>query len=259
MSAGTDRPAAPRPTLVLVHGWGMHPGVWGGFATALQRDFEVRALALPGHGEAPRRPGWTVEALAAEWRERFPGACWLGWSLGAQVALAAAASPSDVRRLVLVGATPRFVAGRDWPCAMPGPRFATFEQGCADDPRATLERFLALQVLGSDQARDTLRILQHRCHAVPPPSPAALLDALAVLRSTDQRDMLPGVTCPTLWLTGERDRLCPPGAARWAAGNQPRGRVSCLPGAGHAPFVSHQDALLDLTRQWFLDSIHDPD
>jgi pimeloyl-[acyl-carrier protein] methyl ester esterase len=243
-----------RPTLVLVHGWGMGPACWGGYAQALSADFDVRCPALPGHGGTPPSPGWTPEALADEWAANWPGAFWIGWSLGALVALAAAIrSPRLLRGLLLIGATPRFLAGDDWPCAMAPKAFETFRDGCRDDPIDTLARFLALQVRGSEAARATLRSLRQLASGEPAPGPTALLDGLGVLAETDLRKDLAGVRCPTLWVTGEADALTPPGAARRAAGNQPQARVSCVPGAGHAPFISHQPPLLNMTRNWFLD------
>lgn len=247
----TRRPG--KPVLLLVHGWGMHPACWGGFREQLDETFAVQALALPGHGGTDLGRGWSVDALAQRWTEHWPGAHWLGWSLGAQVALAAASqSPERVGRLVLLGATPKFVADADWPHAMAPGTFKAFQADCATDPDTTLQRFLGLQVQGSDAARATLRALRAAHDAGPAPGSEALLDGLRVLGDTDLREALHAIDAPTLWITGEADSLAPPAAARAAAGAQRRGRVSCLPGAGHAPFLSHPEPLLDQVRQWLL-------
>ncbi len=232
----------------------MGPACWGGYAKAMREDFDVQCPALPGHGGTPPSPGWTPEVLADEWAAIWPGACWVGWSLGALVALAAAIrSPDSVRGLLLIGATPRFLAGDGWPCAMAPKTFEGFRAGCRNDPVETLARFLALQVRGSEAARATLRSLRQLAAGDASPGPAALLDGLDVLADTDLREDLAGVPCPTLWVTGEADALTPLEAARRAAGNQPRARVSSLPGAGHAPFISHRLPLQNMTRNWFLD------
>ncbi len=36
--------------LVLLHGWGMHGGVWTDVAAQLAQDFRVHSVDLPGHG-----------------------------------------------------------------------------------------------------------------------------------------------------------------------------------------------------------------
>jgi len=248
----TDQ-GAGRPHLVLLHGWGMHPGVWGPFRAALDAHFSVHTPALPGHGDAPERPGWSPGDLAADWLAAHPGAYWLGWSLGAQVALAAAAlEPARVRGLLLLGATPRFVQDPGWPCAMPADDFRAFRAQCRRDPARALDRFLGLVARGGDDERGALRALRRRLGAAPRPARIALLEGLRVLEETDLRARLPALRAPTLWVTGEGDALTPPAAARQAARNQDGARVSFLPGAGHAPFLTHPNELLTMTRQWFL-------
>lgn len=253
MSGPVNAPGAGRgrPSLLLVHGWGMGPHCWGAFAEDLGRDFDVHRVALPGHGAAPFEPDWTPGEVAARWLRRHPGAHWVAWSLGALVALEAARLAADaVGRLVLLGATPRFTATDGWPDAMGRETFAAFEADCAANPEATLGRFLGLQVQGAENARTTLRALRRRQADDPAPPRDALLAGLRVLGATDLRGALAQVDRPTLWVTGEADGLAPLAAARAAAGRQPRGRVSSLPGAGHAPFISHERELSALTRRW---------
>ena len=36
--------------LVMLHGWGMHGGIWGDTVRRLAQDFEVHNVDLPGHG-----------------------------------------------------------------------------------------------------------------------------------------------------------------------------------------------------------------
>ncbi len=36
--------------LVMLHGWGMHGGLWSGAAEQLSQHFTVMAVDLPGHG-----------------------------------------------------------------------------------------------------------------------------------------------------------------------------------------------------------------
>ena len=37
-------------SLLLIHGWGMHGGVWDKVAARLAQNFRVLTVDLPGHG-----------------------------------------------------------------------------------------------------------------------------------------------------------------------------------------------------------------
>src|SRR5690554_4795270 len=93
----------------LVHGWGMHGGIWAPVVTALGEATAPVCLALPGHGSRPAEPA-ELSRWAAALADALPGPrVWVGWSLGGLVCLQLAlARPSQVRALVLVAATPRF-------------------------------------------------------------------------------------------------------------------------------------------------------
>ena len=234
--------------LVLVHGWGMNAAVWGAFADGLAGRFRLSLLELPGHGARPFEP---VETALEDWAEVCLGAApasaiWLGWSLGAMVAIQAALiAPHQVERLILVGGTPRFLRGPDWPCAMAQETLGQFRDNLGGDPRATLSRFLALQVRGAQGAAETLRALRRRLAAATSPRPEALEVGLDLLQRTDLRARLGELTCPSLWLLGERDTLVPSGLAERLPEYLSGARIRSIPGAGHASFLSHPEAVFD--------------
>ena len=230
------------PDLVLIHGWGMNGGVWAPLAATLGRKYRLHVVDLPGHGRSAYNPG---QAALPDWaravRMAVPaGATWVGWSLGAQVAVRTALdAPETVARLVLVAGTPRFVQGGDWPHAMARGTFEQFAANLAADHSGALERFLALQVRGAEHARETLRWLRQEVHQRPRPLDAALDDGLRLLLETDLRSELRQLTQPTLWLLGERDTLVPADMGHELAMLQPAAEILVIGGAAHAPFLSH--------------------
>lgn len=232
--------------LVLVHGWGMSSGVWEALPRASTARVRLHPIELPGHGEHPLRPpcqggsdllgAWANACLEAAPRQ----AVWLGWSLGGLVALAAALrSPERIRGLILMTATPRFTRAPDWPAAMPAETLARFHEGLVADPAGTLARFLALQVRGSDQARETLRRLRQDLASRPPPNPTALALGLGLLRDQDLRPDLRRLRVPSLWLFGSHDSLVPAAVAEDIEHLLPQAETQVITGAAHAPFLSH--------------------
>jgi pimeloyl-[acyl-carrier protein] methyl ester esterase len=245
------------PDLVLLHGWGMNAGVWQPVLDGLAARCRVTALELPGHGSSAFDPArGTLRQWAAACLDAAPSpAVWLGWSLGAQVALQAALdAPSRVRGLVAVAGTPRFVQGDDWPHAMPDRTFRQFAAALASDHAGTLDRFLGLQVRGGAGARETLRELRAATRARPAAQLGALRAGLELLLGVDLRAALPALAPPSLWLFGERDTLVPPEVAYAVETLVPSADILILHGAAHAPFLSSPVVFLDLVGR-FLDSV----
>ena len=98
------------PELVLLHGWAMHSGIWGGLVDVLATGFRVHLVDLPGHGINRHIPlSRDLDELACMILSSVPQAIWMGWSLGGLVTLAAAlAQPEKVQKAILVSATPSF-------------------------------------------------------------------------------------------------------------------------------------------------------
>lgn len=239
------------PPLVLIHGWGLHGGVFAPLIDRLSDRFRMHLVDLPGHGYSrDDRTPLTLEACAAEILARTPPAAWLAWSLGGLFALHAAAVSAQVRALALVAVTPRFVRGEDWPHAVEVSVFEQFGKDLQQDYRGTLERFLALDTLGSEHARAELRTLKENLYARGEPSPQALQQGLALLEKSDLRWSLPALSIPSLWISGHRDRLVSPTAMQAAAAMTPDSRYLDIPGGGHAPFLGHADQVADEVRNF---------
>lgn len=245
------------PDLVLVHGWGLNAAVWDGVLAPLAARWRVHRLELPGHGASgsvgvgglptagAHLADWADRALAAL-PELTGSAVWIGWSLGGMLALqAAAAQPAGIRAVVCIAAAPRFSAAPDWPEGMSPAALDDFAGALAADYTGTLTRFLALQTRGSTAARETLRQLRDALFTRGEPDPVALGVGLEILRSADVRPRLPISSLPVLFLGGERDTLASAAALRRAAAEIPGARLALIPGAGHAPFLSHPQVFLD--------------
>ncbi len=245
------------PPLVLLHGWMMHSGVWGPLLSRLARRHRVHAVDLPGHGHsAPLEPFTledTVRALAAAFEPERQSLTVLGWSLGGLLAMRwALACPARVGKLILVCTTPRFVAGADWPDAMSRQTLIRFGDELHVAWKATVQRFLALQVHGSDHGHAALAALRQQLFARGEPSPRALAGALDLLLTADLRADVHAIAQPALVVAGSRDGLALPAAGEWLAATLPAARLALIEGAAHVPFLSHPDPF-DRALAGFLD------
>jgi len=226
--------------LLLIHGWGMHGGMWGQVAAQLATNYRVHSIDLPGHGGSaactPYDLDFLVQQLSAQFDEPLI-VC--GWSLGGQVALRwAQLHPAQVEKLVLVATTPCFVQQENWSCAMAAETLQDFAASLLQNHVQTLRRFLALQLRGSENERELLLDLRARLFANGEPDAVALHGGLEILRDTDLRHQLNQITQPTLVIAGERDTLTPLQASEYMA-QALNARLAVIQGAAHAPFLSH--------------------
>ncbi|WP_374259604.1 alpha/beta fold hydrolase [Zoogloea sp.] len=225
--------------LVLLHGWGLSSAVWAPLRARLDPALPVVPLDLPGHGSAAPA-GDSLADWADALRPHIPdGATVVGWSLGAQLALhLAARAPDAIARLVLIGASPRFVQADDWPCAMPADTLGEFRRQFDLDPAAVQKRFVALQALGDSARRDVVAALGTALTPADAAHQPALACGLRLLADTDQRALVAGIRQPTRVLHGSADTLMPVAAAEWLADTLPDGRLTVFQHSGHAPFLS---------------------
>lgn len=232
------------PELVMLHGWGMHSGVWSEFAQHLAQHYRVTLIDLPGHGRSTAFPmPYTLATIAQTVLEHAPAhAHWLGWSLGGLIAQHVAYhSPERITKLVLLASSPQFLRSTDWPHAMDPAVLAQFAAELQRDYRATVLRFLALEVQGSAAARDELRALRERVFAHGEPQSAALRGGLDILRDGNLRGQFAKLSQPVMVLLGAHDRLVPAAAVPDIAQLLPQAVHHVIAHAGHAPFLSQPE------------------
>lgn len=272
--------------LLLIHGWGMHGGMWRGVAEQLAQHFDVYAVDMPGHGfsagkagsgkgevvsgetvphslltthhslsSTPHLPLTThhspLDAIVDQLSAQFDGPLTIcGWSLGGQVALRwALRHPQQVERLVMVASTPCFVRLDDWKYALSVEILEEFATNLQQNYALTLKRFLSLQMRGSEQEREVLAVLRDGLFSRGEPDLDALQSCLEILRSSDQRAALPTLQQATLVVAGERDTLIPHQATQYLSDSIPNGRLVTIMGAAHAPFLSHPEEFVEhMTR-----------
>ncbi|WP_066597265.1 pimeloyl-ACP methyl ester esterase BioH, partial [Sodalis-like endosymbiont of Proechinophthirus fluctus] len=179
--------------------------------------------------------------MAEEVSSRAPiGALWLGWSLGGLVATTVACQrPHAVAGLITVASSPRFCAdGGDWPGIRPE-ILEGFAHELRSDFTRTVSRFLGLQTLGTESARQDARWLKSVVLAQPTPETEVLAGGLALLRASDLRSALRRLNVPLLRLYGYLDGLVPRKVVPLVDEFSPTSQSIVFTSAAHAPFISH--------------------
>jgi len=255
--------------LVLIHGWGMHGGVWRDIAQKLADEFCVHSVDLPGFGLSAGRasaqpsavglkPDLQLDAIVDELCATFASpvnVC--GWSLGGQIAMRwVVREPAKVSKLVLVATTPCFTEREDWLFGMGAEVLEKFAAELEQNHAATLRRFISLQLRGSENERELLSQLRAQLLSRGEPDMEALRSGLAMLRDVDQRAEVVNINHATLLIAGQRDKLTPPEASYYLAQVMPNAQVVEIEGAAHAPFLSHPSLFVEHVKD-FLHEKHE--
>ena len=232
--------------VVLIHGWGMHGGLWGKFNNLLSDGCKTHALDLPGFGFSRKVANeFTLDALT-KIVEDFVAkldkpVSLIGWSLGGLIVLNILNRKNiDVDKVVLVATTPSFTKKPGWLCAIDQSIFDGFSKELQNDYKKTLKRFLSLQTRGSDLARENLRELNENLNSRGEPNIKALTGGLEILSNTDLRNDNKNTT-PTMIVLGEKDTLVPVEVKDEFEKNFPNLEKLILEKTGHAPFISNPE------------------
>ncbi|MDO6562829.1 pimeloyl-ACP methyl ester esterase BioH [Amphritea sp. 1_MG-2023] len=246
---GIEHPSE-KPSLVLLHGWGMHSGIWQTLIPELERHYQLTVIDLPGLGQSAEcRPAvYDIDSITTLVAAVAPkSAIWLGWSLGGIIAMSFAQRfPERVSRIITLGTSPCFIARDDWPFGMAATTYDQFEVNLKANSGKTLQRFNRLQVQGSGTARADLKILQ-QIVADAQPTDQSLSDSLTLLRQ-DYRELYRRLPLPTLHLLCELDTLAPAAMAEALSTLQTQTQVAVLPGQSHVGFLSAPACMAETIR-----------
>ncbi|MRS17134.1 pimeloyl-ACP methyl ester esterase BioH [Enterobacteriaceae bacterium RIT691] len=236
--------------LVLLHGWGLNAEVWDGIVPELSSQFTLHLVDLPGFGRSQGFGAMSLEEMTRLVLAKAPEkAVWLGWSLGGLVAsFAALTAPERVQALITVASSPCFTAQDDWPGIKPDV-LSGFQQQLSEDFQRTVERFLALQTMGTESARQDARKLKSAVLSLPMPTVDVLNGGLEILKTTDLREALTSVAMPCLRLYGQLDGLVPRKIVPVLDAYWPASQSHIFPKAAHAPFISHPAAFCQIISQ----------
>ncbi|MFG2988175.1 alpha/beta fold hydrolase [Streptomyces sp. NPDC048257] len=235
--------AADAPPIIFVHGTRLSAGQWSPQLAALQEDFRVAAVDLPGHGARSAQP-WSLNAAteiiasAVDSLDRGP-ALVVGHSLGGYASLEfARRCPGRLRGLVLAGAS----ASTRGAWATPYRWVAGLVPHLPAD-RLTRWNDRLLRRLYSPEVVDATIRAGYAFHTLP----AAWGEVLGRFDA----DAMRYVAAPVLILNGEKDTVFRSGEMDFVRAH-PRARIELIPRARHLSNFDAPEAFTDAVRRFAL-------
>ncbi len=232
LATGGTVPDRSEPLVLLVHGAGMDRTVWNLQTRFLaHHGYAAMAVDLPGHGGSDGPLLHTVGEMADWLGEVVDALAWgpirlVGHSMGALIAMEAAAARDDVERLVLMGAAmampvhPDLLGAAERNEVLAPALMTAWGHGTrahvAGNPTP------GLWMVGGGQA------LLERA------APGVIANDLAACNAYEAGDVAQRVRCPVTVLVGSDDRMTPPRAAAALVAGFSEVEVVHLDGIGHS-------------------------
>ena len=240
--------------LVLIHGWGMHSGIWEPIIDRFSNQYTLHLVDIPGMGKSNVINPYDLDHVTEEISKALPPSFdILGWSLGSLIAIKMSLMyPKKIHRMVLVGGTPCFINQTDWSYGVDVRDFNNFANKLFKNYKSTMINFYILQLMHSKNSKLIIKKLKEMEAVENPPEIKSLQLGLDILLNNDLRNDINKIKHQTLLITGDMDRLTPKSASMWLESHLKESQLKLIKGASHIPFLSHSDEFFNCLDQFLL-------
>ncbi len=240
--------------LVLIHGWGMHSGIWEPIIDRFSNQYTLHLVDIPGMGKSHVINPYDLDHVTEEISKALPPSFdILGWSLGSLIAIKMSLMyPKKIHRMVLVGGTPCFINQTDWSYGVDVRDFNNFANKLFKNYKSTMINFYILQLMHSKNSKLIIKKLKEMEAVENPPEIKSLQLGLDILLNNDLRNDINKIKHQTLLITGDMDRLTPKSASMWLESHLKESQLKLIKGASHIPFLSHSDEFFNYLDQFLL-------
>ncbi|HEX6240216.1 MAG TPA: alpha/beta hydrolase [Polyangiales bacterium] len=257
--AGPTRPREHPQTIVFGHGFGGDQEMWHDVSRNLERDFRTVRFDYVGCGKSdpkaydPRRYA-SLDGYARDLHEvldalELSQVLYVGHSISSMLGmLVAIQEPARFARLVMVGASPRFLDD-------PPDYYGGFSR---DDIAALMDLmdrnmlgwadFLAPVAMKNPDRPELAREFAARLSVGDPSIMRRFADAVFY---ADLRAELPRLSVPTLILQCADDSIAPRRVGEYLHEHIRGSSLRFMQASGHCPHVSHPDETTALLRDYF--------
>ncbi len=228
-------------TLVLIHGYGVHSGIWDQTTQELAQSYQVLTLDLRGHGQSDKpHEGYSVKVFAEDIHQlltqlNIDNPILIGWSLGGYIAQYYT-THYPTKKLILACTSPTWVpeegfpfgstkkehkAGRDMLLKTPDEYYeACVQANLTDHCTETDKKERATQlrtILRANDKQALAAILEYFTK-----NPASLVSNLSK------------ITVPTLIISCGQDPVSPPAISLFMKERIKNAQLFTIPCGGHA-------------------------
>ena len=249
LHSGTGRP------VIFIHGWAMSASIWERQLNYFsEKGFKAIAIDLRGHGKSICEKPYTISEMASDLESFISDTgCerpfLVGWSMGAMVILAYLFKySSSATAFCLVGSTSKFTASDDYPHGLLVDEVRGMKVKLKRDFARCLKEFRN-SISGDLNDEDKKFVMNMAA-----PQAEAAKEGLNQLMKNDLRNSLEKIKLPALLFHGSNDRVCPPGAATYMNDWLAHSRLHFIKGAGHIPFLSHEEEFNKNLESFFRES-----
>jgi pimeloyl-[acyl-carrier protein] methyl ester esterase len=220
------------PSIALIHGWATAPSIWESVRNELEvQAIEVNVYEMPGYGSRRDESGnLSLNELVDDAIQHLPAnALWVGWSLGAMIALSAAArNRSSIAGVLAVCATAKFCGDKQKVDSL-----GELQSAVENNPSKAVSRFQRSMPCPANR-----RAISKQLTANPDCSATkeTLLSGLKILSRADLSDEVNKIEVPVRLVSGDEDPIIPPSAAIELNGLISGSQFTALP-CGHLPFL----------------------
>ncbi len=247
--------------IVFLHGWGGDLHLWNNQAEYFSKDFKVIRIDLPGHGQSR----WVAIDLAmiAQDLESILESLEckqinvVGSSLGGLIALKwFDLFPKRFKRMVLVGAFPKFLQSADYQFGLESRQLKKLENQLETDYPEIVNIFFRSLFTRRERETSRFKYLTRFRKNETVPLKEALAEFLNILEKADLRPTLSKLSqsaIPIQILNGTEDYICSKETVNYLKENLPQLGVKFFEGCGHFPFLTQVQEFNETLRE-FLDA-----
>lgn len=226
--AGNSPFRKEKPALVMIHGAGGNSELWSLQLESLDKEINIIALDLPGHGQADKESinsisgysNWLYEVL----KEWFQQPIYLmGHSMGGAIVQETASSNNNhlLKGVILVGTGAMLNVA---------PQFL---DGLLKDFENTVDKIVSYAYSKNTKKE----LIMEGARMMKGPGPIVVHNDFLACDLFDIRKKLKRVSVPCLIICGEDDKLTPPNLSRFLNEHIPVSTLKIIPNAGHMVMI----------------------
>lgn len=244
-------------TMVFVHGFGTDQTAWSGVAPAFSKDFRLVLMDNAGAGNSD--PNAFVQARYLKLNNyasdlldvcralELEDAVVVGHSIGAMIAvLAARAAPRHFSKLVLIGASPRYLNDEGYIGGLSKEDVEQIYRSITSDLGAWANTYSRL-AMASPEAPQLAQAFSDTLKRIPP---AQLLTTLYSILQSDHRAEIAALDKPTLLIQTQDDAIVPLSVAQFMQRTIRQSQLKIINARGHLPHISTPDEVVAAMREF---------